>query len=1481
MKQKKTLTSYNRTLTFPKMTLPWCGLLGVFQLSFLLSLSIPGHLSGQVDYLYTDFGGFWQTGDLPRPDLENNLLAFRDGGTVYSTGVNDALLSSNSVVFSAQNFRAFPLGSIAVSSGYFISLGAAIDGISSGTDNSSTSPFPAFPDGPTLASFLTRGAKGLDLGSGIANSPSGSTFEFAIAPGGVTLAAIGDGVPDIFVSQIASSSPSNFDQLFFEDASGNLIGNVVFIDMSAVGPAGEYRADFYEPNSTGSSFVDENREIRGLTIDLIDFGLNAGNIGGIERMVYEPGGTSDPAFLAFNEPSLAIATSLAITGISPDQYKCNTPISPDFNIQVTDGSGNPVSQSGIAVVASVSLGIGETSAVDTVFTDASGIAQFSDLRVINNDGSIRITFSSASLDPVTSGTLTELPSVDPDKPDVNLSSEVFCPGDPAITISINGDLNDGEEWVLYTDGCGTNEVDRTAGNSLSVTPTETTTYYLRGEGDCVDPGLCDTFTIVYNTLMLSGTPGTTTLCQGASYDFPYTSSETYNAGNVFLLQMSDQSGSFANPTTIGQLAGTSTTGTIEGTIPFVPLGSGYRFQVISTDPGIPSGCPDATIYTVEGVDITQQPADDLECLDQEVTFTALANGTGLSYQWERLELPPFAVKPSGLGNTATNDVARNGTYLFVAGSDGLYRSADNGNTFSKIATTADGLPNDNITALAVRGSRVLAATGNGLGISTDNGATFTTRNTSHGLGSNSINGVFIDAANQYYLATSGGLSISTNGGASFANYTNGDGLGSTFINNVLAIGSGSARTIYAATSSGISIARSGTTSFSNTLSGLGSSNVNAVAVSPSGAIYAATNGGVGVSYDGGLTFTNIINGLGDANVQDVFVDGALIFAATQGGLSVSSFGATSFSNYDANFGLPIDNVSAVLTSTSGSVTTIFLTTGGGFASTTLTITDMGGQTSNVLNFTLSESDANDRYRLRIANSNSCERYTRIARTAYVPPTIDYMVEQDLTKCGIATGIVQITGLLPNTEYTFVRSGTLVGSPADGEMARSDGSGVIRLSSLGPGEYMVAVSSLVPPQCTSNVVSFQLNEPPSPATPVGTAGPVCSGNNVVINLTSSLGPNQAYQWFTDMDATSAADPSSTTSNTYSPNTVPSSSGSFFVRSFDGGTNCVSDTVEIPFTLSSAPLISATGNNPTADNTATGSITISGLAPSTGYTVEYRSGNGPIMSGPYTSTAGGIITIPNLVAGVYNGIRAISDCPSNSVNSIVLLDPSDQGVDEEDVSPFRNTVVAKAGGIGGYFQENSNEASCTGSDNHVSNPASGIAVGIIRDPAQPTPQNAPTDVELNGYIMFDLTSLVPKHAVIEKVEYRAQAVDTYGDMVCQVPLTSASGDIQFDVTQVYDENYGTYLGFDPVAFDDIGNEKYNDFVIAATETGNWTDLGMQGVIDAQRRVDIDGQFQVGLSLSFGDFATSVYQFHGMVFAPADMHELRITYYQLDFW
>ncbi|MDQ1265014.1 MAG: type sorting protein [Bacteroidota bacterium] len=99
------------------------------------------------------------------------------------------------------------------------------------------------------------------------------------------------------------------------------------------------------------------------------------------------------------------------------------------------------------------------------------------------------------------------------------------------------------------------------------------------------------------TTISSGTISGSPFCPGASLSVPFTASGSYNQGNVYTAQLSNSSGNFDNPVTIGTLSGTSS-GSISCTIPMnTPAGTGYRIRVIASDPST-IGCANSSDLTV-------------------------------------------------------------------------------------------------------------------------------------------------------------------------------------------------------------------------------------------------------------------------------------------------------------------------------------------------------------------------------------------------------------------------------------------------------------------------------------------------------------------------------------------------------------------------------------------------------------------------------------------------------------------------------------------------------------------------------------------------------------------------------------------------------------------------------------------------------------------------------------------------------------------
>lgn len=395
----------------------------------LLGLIVSVTTQAQVTEIWTDYGGYWNSSQQNpnpggvQPDNSHNLLAFRYNGTVYSTGVDDGNLTNNGVSYTGLTIRALPIASLPISgtpiSGnpYFVALGQIFDGIDDGVDNSSSSPFQAITSGKQAASFLTRGEQGLDLGTGITNIYEGSVSRFNLSEAGITEDNIGDGVPDIIVSQIAqpTGGGDQADRLRFVDENGDVVGNVLLLDLTNSDDypnLGEWRIDFYNINSTQTSnpgaYVNTTRGIRMAAFDIDEFGIDASNAGDAVALEYVPRGVSDPAFIAFNEPTLGVAEQLAIIQ-QPTTSGCDGSLPSNIQIQLQDENGFAVPQDGFEIEVEIESGAGELLGTLTQTTDNTGAATFDDLE-FSLGGDHRLRFSFANLTDAVSGIIQEASS---------------------------------------------------------------------------------------------------------------------------------------------------------------------------------------------------------------------------------------------------------------------------------------------------------------------------------------------------------------------------------------------------------------------------------------------------------------------------------------------------------------------------------------------------------------------------------------------------------------------------------------------------------------------------------------------------------------------------------------------------------------------------------------------------------------------------------------------------------------------------------------------------------------------------------------------------------------------------------------------------------------------------------------------------------------------------------------------------------------
>lgn len=101
--------------------------------------------------------------------------------------------------------------------------------------------------------------------------------------------------------------------------------------------------------------------------------------------------------------------------------------------------------------------------------------------------------------------------INPTIPTISASNDPLCKGSSTTLNISTGNLNSATNWAWYEGSCNGTLVG--TGSSISVAPTATKTYYVRGEGGCVIPGNCASFTLtVKNLPTVTVTPSVDTVC---------------------------------------------------------------------------------------------------------------------------------------------------------------------------------------------------------------------------------------------------------------------------------------------------------------------------------------------------------------------------------------------------------------------------------------------------------------------------------------------------------------------------------------------------------------------------------------------------------------------------------------------------------------------------------------------------------------------------------------------------------------------------------------------------------------------------------------------------------------------------------------------------------------------------------------------------------------------------------------------------------
>jgi hypothetical protein len=307
-----------------------------------------------VTGISTDFSSYWSTNTTAPntilPDNSHNLLSFTYGGVTYSTGVNDAMLSNQNVLFTPGRFKALPTlisGNVPtpIPSQLYIVAASLIDG-------NLQQGLVSHPNISALnfENVLTDGINGLNLGTGYTNLPTTAVMNLTIFS--VDSSKINDNEPDIVITQIAAPTLTNTDTYTFKDSNGNTVGVPTSTSMQQVARLGSYKLDLFSvaaglpwsitaPSSiinNTSTYNNTTRDIRFVAFRLSDFGINASNYHQIKRLEIIPSGVSDVAFVAYNANAINIPPAVSINTTSSSVI-CTTGGVASLKVNVIDAIG--------------------------------------------------------------------------------------------------------------------------------------------------------------------------------------------------------------------------------------------------------------------------------------------------------------------------------------------------------------------------------------------------------------------------------------------------------------------------------------------------------------------------------------------------------------------------------------------------------------------------------------------------------------------------------------------------------------------------------------------------------------------------------------------------------------------------------------------------------------------------------------------------------------------------------------------------------------------------------------------------------------------------------------------------------------------------------------------------------------------------------------------------------------------------------------
>jgi hypothetical protein len=215
------------------------------------------------------------------------------------------------------------------------------------------------------------------------------------------------------------------------------------------------------------------------------------------------------------------------------------------------------------------------------------------------------------------------PCVNPTIPMLNAGVNAVCEGGSTTLSIATGTLNSATDWEWYSGSCG--GTTEGSGTSITVSPTVTTTYYVRGEGGCITPGSCAQITITVNdSVEISTQPAASlAVCDGGTLNL------SVAANNAAGYQWYDANGMLSDG---GDVSG-ATSASLQINNATSAQAGNYYVEISGSSPCASLNSSASTVSIDYPAAISTQPQPLTVCSGAAGEIAVAATGAGLSYQW--------------------------------------------------------------------------------------------------------------------------------------------------------------------------------------------------------------------------------------------------------------------------------------------------------------------------------------------------------------------------------------------------------------------------------------------------------------------------------------------------------------------------------------------------------------------------------------------------------------------------------------------------------------------------------------------------------------------------------------------------------------------------------------------------------------------------------------------------------------------------------